>query len=307
MAKKIFYITALFIYIFISPSFLKAGGHYYEQSQRIISLSPGLTEICYMLGIGDQLIGVTKNAVYPPEAQKKQNLGKEKHVNVNKIILLRPNLVLASTGINNPYEIQKMIKAGVTVKLSSSDSLSDIFTSIKNIGKWTNRQYEAKKLTKNLKSRIAIIKSIAKKNKAPKALLILNTNPLITCRRGSLLDEILKIAGADNIATNDLINNPFPDIESLAMQNPDVIIEISITQTKETYNKIYRRWAKWKNIPAVKNGKIYILPAEPFITPGPRLIDGLEMIAAALYPDKNKEILSSTINKIPTLENRPNK
>jgi len=306
MAKIFSLITTVLILIFVSNLYLDAGNHYYENSQRIVSLSPGLTEICCLLGLQDHIIAVTEHAVYPPQIKKKQNLGKEINVDVKKIILLRPNLVLASTGINNPYQIEKMINAGVNLKLNSSDSMKDIFTSIKNIGKWTNTQQQAKKLTKNLKNRIAIIKGIAKKKASPKVLLILNSNPLITCRRGSLLDDILSIAGGINIASNDLINNPFPDLESLAMQHPEVIIEIKMKHNKETYNKINQRWAKWKDIPAVKNGKIYILPADPFLTPGPRLIDGLEMIAAALYPDKSKEILSSTVNQIPVLENRSN-
>lgn len=268
-------------------------GESYKTRQRIITLAPNLTEICYSLGVQDKIIAITDNATYPPQTRNKPSIGLEKDINISWIKKLAPTIIIADHKRNNSKQISTMIENGLNVKITTNDSIDEIYNTIKQIGRWTGSKTQAEILIDNMKTRIARIRSMVKNKPPQKVLFIVNSDPIMTCGKDSIPDILVNLIGSDNIATIGNKNNPFPDMEALVKRGPEIIFEIIIQNGKKIRpsNEIYRRWAKWPDAPAVKNWRIFVIPHEPVMIAGPRLIRGLEIISSAMYPELADEIL----------------
>ncbi|MDX9703400.1 MAG: helical backbone metal receptor [Candidatus Auribacterota bacterium] len=293
--QVIFFISTALIALI--PCTLYAGN--YIVDKRIICLAPNLTEICYALGLEKNIVAVTDNCKYPKQVKEKPSIGTEKNLTIEKIIQYHPNLIISSARVNDPQQIHQLIMHGFSVIITSNDTIDEIFRTIKLIGHETDAESKAQQLLDFMKNRMAQIKSISENYPKQRVLVVLNTDPVITSQRGSIIDQLIRVAGGDNIGASPDIATPFPDLAQLIAYNPEVILELSMDDSSDTsaIDSVYQRWARWKNTPAVKLGRIYVIPASPLFSGSPRLIEGLEMIAAALYPEKSKELLRSEVKQ----------
>jgi len=284
-------ITLVFVFTVMSVS--SSYGKSAKNRQRIIALAPNLTEICYSLGLQNEIIAITDNAKYPPQTRNKPSIGLEKDINVSWIKKLAPTIVIADRKGNSPKQIASMIENGLNVKITTNDSIDEIYNTIKLVGRWTGSEAQAENLIDEMKTRIARIKSMIENKPSQKVLFIVNSDPIMTCGKNSIPDILINLIGSDNIATIGNKNNPFPDMEALVKREPEIIFEIIIQNGKKIRptNEIYRRWSKWPDAPAVKNWRIFVIPHEPVMIAGPRLIRGLEIISSAMYPELADEIL----------------
>lgn len=268
--------------------------HLYAENppQKIICLAPHITEICFALGLKDRIIGITDACVYPPETKTMPKVGSPSEINCQQIIALKPDLVLGDEKINRKEQLDTMRSAGLTVKTISCSTIEEIYPSIKFIGTVTQTQAQAETLINRMHQRIADIKKIIQGEKPSRVLLVFSPKPLVTCLKGSLGDELITLAGGVNIVSEPAESQSQLDIRTLMKRDPEVIIEAhTIDYNKiDPLSEVYARWAPWIHISAVKNGRIYVLPPIAFI-PGPQIVDGLKILASALYPDKREEIL----------------
>ncbi len=289
------YVNSLITMIFLL-SVLPVSSSYgesYKTRQRIITLAPNLTEICYSLGVQDKIIAITDNSNYPPQTRNKPSIGLEKNINISWMKKLAPTIIIADHKRNNPNQISKMIENGLNVKITTNDSIDEIYNTIKQIGLWTGSKKQSEILIDNMKTRISKIRSMVKNKPSQKVLFIVNSDPIMTCGKDSIPNILVNLIGSDNIATIGKKNNPFPNMEALVKRGPEIIFEIIIQNGKKIQpsNEIYRRWSKWPDAPAVKDWRIFVIPHEPVMIAGPRLIRGLEIITSAMYPELSEEIL----------------
>lgn len=265
--------------------------------QRIITLTPHLTEICCALGLTDQIAANTTYSDYPLIMKTRLKIGTMKKLNTFEIITLKPDLVLADIAMNNAIQLEELISEGLNVKILSTQTIEEMFQTIANIGRYCDREEEASRLIASLRSRIGRILDIIKPEpSAQKIVVLFNTNPVVSADNRSLVTQIISACNGALLLDD---RAKLPQSNSalfLLRQNPDIIIEITVTvYDNQTANPIYRLYEKIENvlqIPAIKNQRRYVIPYAIVTRPGPRIVEGFAAVASSLYPQKEAEILA---------------
>lgn len=254
------------------------------EPKKIVSLIPSNTEIAYALGLGDKIVGVSDFDNYPEDVKTKTKIG-GMEFNVEKIISLKPDLVLAhaSSAHNSRDGLEQLKDAGITVLVvNDAKSFDDVYASIELIGKATGASDKAKQVIDEMKEKLAQIQEKAKQIPADKqANVWIEVSPppqLYTAGKGTFMDEMLQVISAKNVAGS-LEGWPMVTEEKAVAYKPDVIIT-----TYGGAKQVFAR-AAWKDVPAVKNKRVYDVNTDLVSRPGPRLVEGVEELAKAVYPD----------------------
>lgn len=228
--------------------------------QRIVSLKPNITEILFAIGAGDQVVGVTTWCDRPARAKDLPKVADYIEPNIEKIIALKPDLIIASEENSVRRPIDKLASLGIAVALLPFKNVDDITSSIKILGQKTGHIAEAARLTDSISEEIKAIKTRGATR--ARALVVVGRKPLIVAAPSTFLGELLDIAGGRNIIQSTM---PYPhiNIETVIAKNPDVIIDLSMgSENKDTVEVL----DFWRDLPieAVKNRRVYALNISDF-------------------------------------------
>ena len=251
--------------------------------RRIISLAPSITEILFALDSGATLVGVTDYCTYPPAAKQKQSVGGMILPNLERIAELRPELILVTVEGNSKEDFTKLESLGYRLFVINPRTLEDVFKSITSIGKIIGKDSSAASLVVHLKRRQANVLHLIEGRKFPSVFAIISLKPLMTASSGTFIDQLIEQAGGVNIASHAKVAYPIFNREEILHQQPDVILVMS--DVAGSTKDLLREFPEWKKLPAFKNGKVYVVDADLLTRPGPRVIDGLEMLARLFHPD----------------------
>jgi cobalamin transport system substrate-binding protein len=243
--------------------------------QRIISLAPSITEILFGLGAADRIAGVTSYCDYPPEARQKPIVGDTLKPSVEKIVSLNADLVIISTASQIEAIFQKLVELGIPVYVSSPRNIEGVLDSIDRIGELIDARVQASRLTQELRARIAIVESRVAGLSRPAVFVILGTEPLITVGAGSFVTDLITRAGGRSISAEDPGDYPQYSIETVIARQPEMIL----LQSGEE-----RLTDRLRQTPAGRSNHVYHIDDDLLLRPGPRIIDGLEQLAAKLHP-----------------------
>ncbi|ECC0871737.1 ABC transporter substrate-binding protein [Listeria monocytogenes] len=248
-----------------------------EAPTKIVSLMPSNTEILFALDLGDKVKGVTAYDDYPKEAQKVEKVTSTS-VDTEKIIAIKPDLVLGHESMlateKDAYQLLKDAGINVFVVPDATD-LKAAEKSIITVGKLTGKEKEAKKVTDSMEEQKVAIEKKAKELKTSPKVWIEISPDLYTAGKGTFMNEMLELAGGTNVVTESGFI-PYNEEKVVELQ-PDIILSV-YPDAKATIQKR----AAWKDIPAVKNDKIYEMDANKLSRPGPRLLEGAADIQAVL-------------------------
>lgn len=253
-----------------------------KQPTKIVSLAPSNTEILFALGLNNEIVGVTNYCNYPEEASKKERVGDALNVNIEKILELAPDLVVqygpGKEDVNN-----ELRNAGIAVLSYEPESIDEVISIIEKIGRITNTMIQAKAVTTDMMSkRDYITNRVSKVEKKAKVFFEVWNEPLQAAGPGSFIDELIRLAGGENIAGDAEGAYAQFDLEQLIERNPDVYL-MSEDFAAKTVESVKAR-PGYSGISAIKNDRVYIL--DPLISiPGPRIVDGLEIVAKSIYPE----------------------
>jgi len=255
---------------------------------RIVCVSPGVTEIVYALGLGDKVVGVDIYSDYPPEVISKRRIRDIYTPDPDEIAALNPDVVIIYSffGPGDP-NVENLERLGVPLIVTCPTSFDDVFRDILLIGNATGRRVEAGALTNTLKERVKRVRDLTcNVTKKPKVYFEIWYPPIYTVGPGSWPHHLIEIAGGINIFGNASTSWVNPVEEEVIVAKPDIIITIrGMPGYHETLETIKMRGAGWEEIPAIKNGKVYSLDESLVGRPGPRLVDGLEIMAGILHPE----------------------
>jgi iron complex transport system substrate-binding protein len=252
--------------------------------QRIVSLAPSITEILFALGLGDRIIGVTKHCDYPAEALTKTRVGSYIDLNIEMILALKPDLVIATADGNEKGSIERLAVFKIPILVTNPKNLDEVFETVKTIGRITQKGPQAEIIIRSLKKRAHKVVQDCLPLSRPKIFLQINDHPLITVGRDTFHNHLIKLAGGINISGNDTNKYPKYSLEQVLRSKPDVLLITSMERGVLAERK-KERWKQWGQIPAVKQGRIHILNSDLLDRPSPRLVDGLEALAKAIHPE----------------------
>lgn len=252
-----------------------------EKPVRIISLAPSITEILFALNDGKTLSAVTDYCDYPPAVSSKPSVGGMIAPNFEKISELKPDLIIMTVEGNNQSDFNKLLSLGYTVYVLKPKNVEGVFKSILDLGRIISAESSANQLIIEMrKKQVAIMHETHAKPK-PKVFVVISLQPLISAGNETFIDELVTSAGGINIAAESALQYPIINREEVLKQNPDVII-IMNDAVKNIENVIYR-FPEWEKTQAFKKQKIKIVDADILSRPGPRIIDGLKMIASEIF------------------------
>lgn len=243
--------------------------------QRIISLAPSVTETLFALGLSGRIVGVTSYCDYPPEAAQKERVGDTMRPSLEKIIALKPDLVIASTASQLEQFVQRLDELGVPIYVTNPRLLDDVLSSIGRIGEITGADVRALELSRTLGERISAIERRAATLAKPKVLFILGTEPLITVGKTSFVSDLITRAGGESISDDVREDYPQYSLETAVAKQPEVIF----LQAGESDLP-----SRLKQTPAARANRVYRLNDDLLLRPGPRIVDGLEQMAEKIHP-----------------------
>jgi iron complex transport system substrate-binding protein len=252
--------------------------------QRIVSLAPGITETLYALGLDDKIAGVTTFCDWPAAARKKTRIGGFTNPSIEKIVSLKPDLIIATADGNRQDAVLQLERLGLPVYVTNPSNTNAVLKSILHIGEITNREKDARELVDKLQRRLNNITHQIRHKSKPRVFFQLGLEPLITAGKGTLINEVIERAGGVNVAGHDPANYPRYSAEGIIGVSPEIIIFAPMVNDKEFVAvKIF--WQEFGKIPAVKNNKIYPINADLINRASPRIVDAIEIMALIFHPD----------------------
>jgi iron complex transport system substrate-binding protein len=256
--------------------------------KRIVSLAPNITEILFSLGLDEEIVGVSIHCNFPEKAKTKVRVGSYISLDFEKITSLKPDLIIATGAGNTREMVDRLEKLGFQTYTIYPKNFNDILKSIGHIGEVVNREKEARGIVEGLRKRSQRVIELTKGLSRPKVFIQIGDAPIVTVGKGSFADDLIRLAGGENIAGKEKEVYPRFGMEEILKRSPEVIV-ISSMNPKGDYQKILEEWNRWKTIPAVKNGRIHLIDSDLLDRPSPRIIDGLEELVRVLHPEKFKK------------------
>jgi iron complex transport system substrate-binding protein len=252
---------------------------------RIVSLAPNLTEIVFAVGAGNKLVGRTSYCDYPPEAKAVAEVGDTLHPSLERIIALKPQVVLVSTSSQLEVFTQQLHNQNIAVVVSDPRDLDGIFKSIQQIGEMTGQQAQAEELVSKLRERVNAVEQ-AVKNRAPvRVFYQVSAEPLYTAGHDAFVTDLMRRAGAASVTADVPGAWPKYSTESALAAKPEAIILPTGGSMGSVNSDVTEAL---RQSPAVVQGHVYKINDDYLTRPGPRAIDGLEAMARALHPDAFK-------------------
>jgi iron complex transport system substrate-binding protein len=256
--------------------------------ERIVSLAPNVTEILFGLGLDEEIVGVSNHSNFPEKAKSKVRVGSYIRLDFEKIASLNPDLIIATGAGNTRDMVDRLGKLGFQTYVIYPKNFRDILQSIARIGQVVNREKEARAIIEGMRKRSERVIELTRGLPRPKVFIQIGDVPIVTVGKGSFADDLIRLAGGENIAGKEKEVYPRLGLEEILKRSPEVIV-ISSMNPKADYQKIVQEWTRWKTIPAVKNGRIYLIDSDLLDRPSPRIIDGLEELARVLHPERFKQ------------------
>jgi iron complex transport system substrate-binding protein len=263
--------------------------------QRIISLAPSSTEILFALGLGDRVVGVTQFCNYPEQAQDKPKIGgfsqTDIDVSMEQIVTIKPDLILATeTHLTEviPRLGQLVPQADVIVLKTQTEAFDVVFDAITLVGRCTGTAEEAGQLVSGMKERIEAVTDRTEnlpQSERPGVLYIVWNDPIFAICGGTLGNALIEAAGGINIF-QELSGSPAVDLETIIVRDPQVILaSASIGTGFDLPYQFALTEPRLEGVAARINGRVYPVNDDLTGRPGPRIVDGLEMIAKMIYPE----------------------
>ncbi len=254
--------------------------------RRIVSLAPNVTEVLFELGLGPEIVGVTRYCDFPTAALAKKKVGGLVDPDLERIRALDPDLIIAFRG--NPLPVVQRIRSlrlPVFV-LEMGQTLESVFPFLEKIGRVTHRDKEAQILIRNLRDRyLAVEAALRGQARKPRLFIALHGLGLWTCGQESYLTDLADKAGGTNIAGRYPRRWLNYSREQLLQDNPEVFIVL--VRSPEEFGPA-KRWLTdqpyLEGLPAVRSGRIFPLDENKTSRYGPRLFDALEELARRLHP-----------------------
>ena len=295
MKKNILITAVLFLICLITPSGGETAQVFKDElgravtlekaPQRIVSLAPNVTEILFALGLGDKVVGVTNFCNYPEEAKQKEKVGMLLNPNIEKILTLKPDLIVWNTEGENKQTFIKLSKLGLKIFIIGPRTIEALFNSIINVGNVCDKRKEAEDLVLSMKKRLSSIEEKLKGVKKVKVLFLLDLKPLISVSKNSFHGEMIEFAKGENIESSSPDRYPRISWEEVVKQRPDVII---VSNHREDFRKLF---AEFKNSPAVRatpafeNNRVYEVKSDLVDRLAPRIIYGFENLVKIIHPE----------------------
>lgn len=250
-------------------------------AEAIVSLAPANTEIAYAVGAGDKMVAGTSYDDYPEEAKALPKIGDFSNPNVEKIASYSPDLVLAAGGIQDKLRA-KLEGLGMTVYVVDPKTYDGVIATIDNVGKLAGTEDVATTVTDAMTATREEVEAAVGDLPAATTFLEIYSEPLMTAGTDTFIDDMITIAGGENIGA--AAGSGFPSFSTEVLVKTDPAVYIADSGSMSEPGDIAKR-AGFSELTAVKDGKVYVIEDSIIARPGPRLAEGLKALAGYIHPE----------------------
>lgn len=249
--------------------------------KRIVSMAPSNTEMLFAIGLNEEIVGVTKFCDYPESAKSKRKIGGYSSPNIETILTLKPDLIIATPDGYVKKSLEVLESAGIAIFIVNPKNIDGILDTMLMLGKITGKEENARKVVEKLAIRVKYVKEKTADipmEMRPKVFYEIGHDPIITAGPGTFVNSVITEAGGINIASDAKTDWQRYSVEAIITKEPDIIITAPHANSDNNGEMLISldSWQRFSTIPAVKNNRIYPLYSNILLRPGPRIIDGLE-------------------------------
>jgi iron complex transport system substrate-binding protein len=254
--------------------------------KRIVSLIPAVTEMLFVIGAGDQVVGVSSFDKYPAEVETRQKVGGLFDPNFERILSLRPDMVIT---YGSQDELTTRLKAANIPWFSyRHGGLADVTSTIRTLGAQTGHAERAKLVATQVEAELAAVKARSAGRPRPRTLIVIGREDgsmrgLFVSGGVGFLHDLVELAGGTNVMADAKREGLQLSSEQLLVRAPDVVIELRAEGWSDTRRTAELAVWKQASIPAAKSGRIYILNDPSLVVPGPRVGQSARTIADVVF------------------------
>ena len=259
-----------------------------KNAQRIISLAPSLTELLYAAGAGDKLIAVVEYSDYPPAARELPIIGRYDMLDMEAILQLQPDLIVAWQSGNPKASVNRLRELGFTVYVAEPKRLASIPSHIQRLATLAGSNAAAATVIEDFEIKLKYLSERYKTKKAVRTFYQVWDRPLISAGGNELINDIINLCGGVNIFADIELLAPKVSIESVLIRNPQAIIASGMDIERPEW---LDGWLKWEQLSAVNTGSLFFVPPELLQRHTPRALTGAQHMCEHI--DTTREKLES--------------
>lgn len=269
-----------------------------QPAKRIVSLAPHVTELLFAAGAGPRVVAVTEFSDFPPDARKLPRVGGSSGLNLEAIVALKPNVVIAMESSQRVHDFAKLRRLGIPVFISQPHRLLDIATTLRTFGVIAGSEVEAARAAHNFEQRYQSLQSQYVGRPTVPVFLQVWHQPLYTVNGQHVISDVLGLCGGRNVFANLPAIAPVVSVESVLAAQPEAILSAAEVQRKENtaasgtnegdalpndmQDPGLQMWLRWPSVLAVANHNLFHVPPDLILRHSPRILDGATLVCRAL-------------------------
>ena len=238
---------------------------------RIISLAPHITELMYSIHAGDRLVATVEYSDYPPAAKQVRRVGGHNAIDLESILALQPDLIIAWRSGNNPVQIEKLQALGIPVFINEPRHIEDIPDTARRLAVLAGKNRQAKLFIDEFEQQHAILKQRFANRRPVKLFYEIWHQPLMTINGEHLISDVIRLCGAVNVFSEVPVLVPTVSLESVLQAGPDIIVTGGMSEARGDW---LTAWQRWPHLPAVENEQLYFINPDLMQRHGPRILQG---------------------------------
>tara|TARA_R110001592_G_scaffold134398_2_gene350099 strand:+ start:384 stop:1229 length:846 start_codon:yes stop_codon:yes gene_type:complete len=263
---------------FLLVSLLMASFSGSAAPQRIVALAPHIVEMLFDIGVGDQIVGTVEYADYPEAALKIPRIGGYHGIQIEKVLALKPDLVIVWQSGNKVSDIEQMEKMGLKIAYSQPHAIEDVASELRTLGQLTGHEVQAEMVANRYVQRLEKLRQRyasqhQAKIKPMKVFYQLWPEPMRTINKETLINQMIEVCQGQNVFADNPTPYPQIGIENVIVAQPEIII---YPDEKSTIEQPIIDWRKWPEIPAVKHNRFVRVNADLMHRFSTRMLDGIE-------------------------------
>ncbi|MEW5755985.1 MAG: cobalamin-binding protein [Pseudomonadota bacterium] len=257
-----------------------------RNAQRIISLAPSITELLYAAGAGDKIVGAVAHSDFPPQARKLPVVGSYEQLDYERILSLKPDLVIAWPSGNGAPAIARLQELRMTIYQNETKALEDISRALRNLGLLAGTSEQADQTAREFELRLRVLQKVYAQRKPVRVFYQIWNQPLYTVNGQHFISKVIELCGGENVFAGLPAVAPVVGLEAVIEANPQAIIASGMHDQRPTW---LDDWRKWNMLAAVKNRDIYHLNADLINRPTPRILQAADEMCRILEQVRSRQ------------------
>lgn len=250
--------------------------------ERVLTLAPNLTELLFAAGTGEKLAGVSPSDDFPPGLDSLPAYSTFP-LDIERVVALRPDLVLATDQVNNPRDADALARAGIPTYFFRFTAVADVPRALRTIGALVGAEAQADAAADSLERRLEALAARTEGLRRPRTLLLIGDTTPFAFGGASYTQEVIRLAGGESLTAGFAGEGVTLQDEWVLQARPEVIV--GAFGPDYDPQRLVHLHPSWRAVPAVQEGRIYSMDPDLLVRPGPRLVEGAERLARLLHPE----------------------